>query len=243
MHVAGLFNNPLTVPQVAQALGRLGLDTASRVLDVGCGRGEILAMALERFGCRGVGIDSDLAELERARRRLSFAKERVELYGDPVQDIVLSEPQFTAVFCVGATHAFGEGSRAFPRTLQTLSAAVSPGGSLLIGECIWRQPPAPEYLQFTSFTHDGLRFHADNLKIASRFGLMHVQSTLSTVEAWDDYEGRFWSAAEAQYGIPSLAGDGDVRVDHWISWKRAYLRWGRETLGFALYVFRTPVGG
>ena len=35
------------------------LISASKVLDLGCGRGELLCQIVETFGCHGLGIDKD----------------------------------------------------------------------------------------------------------------------------------------------------------------------------------------
>src|SRR3981081_3734397 len=60
---------------------------AGRVLDVGCGTGEIVARIAARFpGTTVVGIDLDEAHLDRARARCAPFAERVRFqHGDALQ--------------------------------------------------------------------------------------------------------------------------------------------------------------
>ena len=71
-------------------------------------------------------------------------------------------------------------------------------------------------------------------------GLVPLYSVASNQDDWDRYETLQWhAAAEYASGNPD---DPDVpelvaRVAHD---REVYLRWGRETLGWALYLFRKP---
>src|SRR5438093_1567102 len=67
-HGDHLFYNPVSAASVDSMIARLALAPGERVLDVGCGRAEILIRTIERFGVRGTGIDTSEAFLEMARR-------------------------------------------------------------------------------------------------------------------------------------------------------------------------------
>ena len=69
-------------------------------------------------------------------------------------------------------------------------------------------------------------------------GLTLLYTIVSTLDEWDRYEGLRWYAAE-DYALAHPI-DPDVpelleRVRHE---KHDYLRWGRDSLGWALYLFR-----
>ena len=63
--------NPST-PEKMLKIGEVGgLAPGQRVIDFGCGFGEVLVLWAERFGISGVGIDVRPYACERARRRVA----------------------------------------------------------------------------------------------------------------------------------------------------------------------------
>ena len=72
-------------------------------------------------------------------------------------------------------------------------------------------------------------------------GLELAYTLVSSEDDWDEYEGLQWHAA-ANYAR-SHPDDPDVpEIETRVAKDRAtYLRWGRDTLGWALYAFRRPV--
>jgi cyclopropane fatty-acyl-phospholipid synthase-like methyltransferase len=63
------FHNPLDPARVAEVLAGLGLGRGDRVLDAGCGAGELLVGLAERHGCAGTGFDTSEIAIAEARRR------------------------------------------------------------------------------------------------------------------------------------------------------------------------------
>jgi hypothetical protein len=65
-----------------------------------------------------------------------------------------------------------------------------------------------------------------------------VHTVVSSKDDWDRYEGLQWLAT-SRYAR-THAGDPDLaELTQRVSQARAaYLRWGRDTLGWAIYVFR-----
>ncbi len=241
MHVPDLIiNNPLDIEKLSDALEKLDLNESSLVLDVGCGRGELLAMTLERFECRGIGIEPKPDEIERAATRLAFAQDRVTLHAERLQDVDLTDIHPDAAYCIGATHAFGKPGEGLHNTLIALRDLVRPGGRLLIGEGYWRQTPDAQYLAATGMSASDLTTHEANIAIAEQLGLSLTHSDRSTTVEWDRFERLFWDAAEQLIADNPNDDDALETADHWRRWKQAYLQWGRDTLGFGLYLFCTP---
>jgi SAM-dependent methyltransferase len=121
-----------------------GLGPAPRVLDVGCGTGRPLAVALAADGCRVTGVDGAAAMLVHFRAALPGAE---AIHAD-MRTLALGRT-FDAVM---AWHSFfhlsPEDQR---RTLPRLAAHVAPGGRLMFtsgpgeSEAIGQVDGAPVY--------------------------------------------------------------------------------------------------
>lgn len=93
--------NPSATDAIDTALGRLLALTADDVfLDVGCGDGRLLVAAVQRAGCRAVGIEYDpaLAERARVRAREAGVEDRVEVREADALAVDFASLPATAVF-------------------------------------------------------------------------------------------------------------------------------------------------
>ena len=122
-----LFNSPLSSQKAKRLVALLELSPDSRVLDVGCGRGEFLVNALETSGARGIGVDTS-AECNAAARESAAARlaaGQCEFREGRIQSESFEAGSFDAAMCIGSTHAYGEGDTATmtgPVTHATLIA-------------------------------------------------------------------------------------------------------------------------
>lgn len=101
-HSDHVFCSPLTSPKVDQILGLLDLSPGERVLDVGCGKAEVLVCLIERFYVKGVGVDTNRHFLSEAR---SKAVERVSpadlvLHEVDIGNLDASAESFDAAMCM-----------------------------------------------------------------------------------------------------------------------------------------------
>ena len=67
-----------------------------------------------------------------------------------------------------------------------------------------------------------------------------TSQTVSSRSDWDRYEGLQWHAADCF--VRAQADDPDVSelMKRVTKQRDAYLKWGRDTLGWAIYTFRKP---
>jgi hypothetical protein len=79
--------------------------------------------------------------------------------------------------------------------------------------------------------------HQETVEAGVALGLVPRFAITSTDEEWDAYEGLYAASVEAfaveQPDDPEL---GEM-LEQIRSWQEAYRKWGRDTLGFGLYVF------
>lgn len=255
-HADHVICNPVSPSKVDEVLDLMDLPPGARVLDAGCGKAEILMRLIEKRGgeVRGFGVDLNAAFLDEARRgaasrvpagSLELVESDVAAYlrGEAAGDRVGSggdrpgrtvpEP-FDAALCTGSTHAF----QGYRQTLRALARVVRPGGQVLIGEGYWRKDPEEGYLKAIGATRAEFTDHAGNVACAVEEGLVPLYSTVSSGDEWDRYEGLYLRAVERYVSTHPEDPDSSGLRDHIRRWRDAYLRWGRDTLGFGLYLFR-----
>ena len=249
--------NPTSVAKLDEVIGLLDLGPEPRVLDVASGKGEFIIRVAEldlvdrdrvvlvddghhlglEQGVQGVAIDLSpycTADL-RATAPSRIAAAELEILEMDGADYQLASGTFDLASCLGASWTYG----GFHPTLRFLAQAVRPGGCVVVGEPFWKKEPAAEYLASSGIGRDGYGSHAGNVEAGQAEGLIPLLALVSSGDEWDRYETLQWRAA-ARYA-DAHCEDPDVtellaRVE---KSRHEYLNWGRETLGWALYVFAT----
>lgn len=231
--------NPVSAAKVERLIGMLGLTSASRAVDIGCGKAELLIRLSERFGCRGTGVDrggpfADAAT-DAARAR---APGLVTVVHADAKDFVRSQREggYDAALCLGASHALGE----VKSTLTELARLCAPGGHVLLGEGYWKKPPEQAYLDTFGGSAGEVTTHAGNVRHGVNAGLVHVFSAVASEDDWDEYEGQYLRNVELFLAAHPDDPDAEAMRARIRAWNTAYLTWGRETMGFGMYLFRKP---
>ena len=227
--------NPLSEAKVNELVELLALPGAARVLDIACGKAEFVIRTARRWKCQGVGVDISPHCVTEARAKVEAANLAssiviVEANGSEYD----AEPSsFDATACLGASWIWsGLGG-----TLRALSSWTKVGGLVLVGEPFWRRTPSPEHLDAAHLTASTFNTHARNVEVGLGVGLRLLHTIVSSTDDWDRYEGYQWYAAE-RYATQHPA---DPDVPELLARMRAardqYLRWGREEIGWATYMF------
>jgi SAM-dependent methyltransferase len=237
-HTDHVICNPLSIAALDEMVGLLDLPPGPRVLDIACGKGELLVRLVERYRASGVGIDLSphcIRDL-RAKASARVPGADLELLEIDGADFRGEPGSFDLACCLGASWTFGghEG------TLRALAAFVRPGGQVLVGEPYWRQPPSPEYLAAADLRVDEFDTHAANVAAGERLGLTPLYAMPGTAEDFDRYEALQWRAADAWARMHPDDPDRAELLERVIRDRHAYLTWGRDTLGWGLYLFRRP---
>jgi SAM-dependent methyltransferase len=208
---AGLtFNTPLSEDRAAALIELLGED--GEILDLGCGRGELLLRALERRpGAVGTGVDRD--EQEIAAARLAARERGLEARARfALEDVTGWERGGDVAIAIGVAHAWG----GLPGMLAALRSLAP---RILIGDGYWARPPSEAALRGLGAEPDELGSLDELLASvwASGFEVVDVQT--ASLDEWDAFE----STWRAGLGDHPLA---DER-------RRGYEEGYRGALGFA----------
>jgi len=235
--------NPTSIGKVDELIALLDLGPEPRVLDIASGKGEFIVRVAERFGgssgrgVQGVAVDISpycIADLRAtAVRRIPAAElEILEMDG---ADYHPAAGTFDLASCMGGSWVFG-GIRP---TLRFLAQATRPGGCVVVGQPFWKKEPVAEYLGWSGMARDEFGSHAGNVEAGEAEELVPRLALVSSDDEWDRYETLQWRAA-ARYA--DLHPD-DPEVTELLARveksRREYLSWGRDTLGWALYLFAT----
>ncbi|HON37752.1 MAG: class I SAM-dependent methyltransferase [Pseudomonadota bacterium] len=229
--------NPTSEEKLKCLVELLRLPAGARVVDIACGKGEFLIRLAEAYGVRGIGIDISPFFIAEAKRRAEMQVSGLGI--DFIQmdgaDYKPDEPEsLDLVSCIGASWIFG----GHAGTLDALIRMVKPGGWVIVGEPYWRQEPPKEYLEASEVAKEDFGSHFSNAEAGERRGLDLVYTIVSSKDDWDKYEGLQWYAT-AEYAR-THPDDPDLAtvVERVEKAKAAYLRWGRDTFGWAIYLFR-----
>lgn len=228
------YNNPFSVAKIEEVIELLGLNDRATVLDIGSGKAELLIRLVERYQVRALGLELDPSSIQKAHEQAAerIPTDRLELRECDAQTFEAEPDSFDLASSLGACHVYG----GFRSTLERLAYYVRPGGQVLVGDGYWKQEPAQEYLAALETTRGEFQTHAENVATGVSLGLVPMYACVCNEDEWDRFE---WLRMYERYacrkpddpGLPAL-------ITQLHTWRDIYLRWGRDTLGFGLYLFQ-----
>ena len=227
--------NPTSEEKLLLLGKQLGLGPGSRVHVVASGRGGPGLLLARALGCsiEGVEIAPEFCAVAVNRIAEAGLAELVSFrLGDASQEL-LPEEAYDAALCLGASFVWG----GLAGTLDAIEPAVRPGGHVVVGEPYWRRLPLPPDYEDRDEPFTTL---AGTIEILETGDLDVVSVIASSEDDWDRYETPHWSALECW--LAENPGDPDaieVRARHERE-KRKYLRFGREYVGWAIFVGWKP---
>jgi SAM-dependent methyltransferase len=220
-HTGIAIMNPIPAAKLDEVVELLDLPPRGRVVDLGCGKGDLLARIARRYDVDAVGIDRDAQLLAEVPPGINVIVADIETWNR-------GRGAFDLVASVGS-----------PAQLASLAGLVRPGGLVLYGNGYWRGEPSPEYLEALGAPRDELADYAGTVRRGEELGLTPVYAVTAGLDDFDRYEWS-WSLNGERYAAahPDEPGVGEFR--EWIrAGRRRYVDLGgRDTLGFGLFLFR-----
>jgi len=224
--------NPISAEKLLRIGQVMGLQHGQRVIDFGCGYGEMLRLWGEAYGVNGVGIDVRAAACERARHKFARIgwQDRFEIVQARGEEYAFAPASFDVAACIGATFIWGD----FRGTIRGMRDAIRPGGSLAIGEVYWRTafvPPA--YARSEQFPTEPELF-----EVARQEGFEVGFVVRSSQDEWDNYEAGNWRGLLDWLSENPDHPEREQVHKHLRESQDEYTRYGREYVGWAIYVLR-----
>lgn len=229
--------NPLTAEQLATLGDALRMPSGTTVLDLACGKGELLCTWSRDHGVTGTGVDVNPPFVAAARARaeeLGVASAVRFVESDATEFVV--DPPVDVASCLGATW-IGAGVEG---TLDLLERSLRPGGTALVGECFWREVPPDE-----AAVHGSGAAHVDDFSTlpglverVQRHGWDVVEMVLADEHSWDRYVAARWTTMRRFLDEhPDDPDAGAVRAELDAEPVR-YTRYQRRHLGWGVLVLR-----
>ena len=220
--------NPLSPEKLRRLIDYLRLADGDRVVDVGCGKGWLLAEMAAQRRIEAVGLEINPAFATIARRALAPAP-GVQIVDGPALDHPQEPGAFDVALCIGATFALG----GLHGAIDWLARAARPGGRVAIGEPFALRPFPPNVAAHWA-EYD--RTAADIADLMAARGLMVTGVIASSTDDWDHYESQHWRAAAAW--LRAHPDDPDAA---WLAEKaaadcRRHLSEERDCFGWAVFV-------
>jgi hypothetical protein len=196
----------------------------------------MLCRIAARYGavCVGVERSSYFCTEAREKVRSRGLSDLVTLEEVSGEDFNAPEATFDATMCIGAEWVFG----GWTGTLTRLQQWAKPGSTVVAGTPFWTAPPPAAYLETMGFSSDSFSTHAGNVAAGESLGLDLLFAVVSSQDDWDNYMGLSWRAAYDFIRDHPDDPDAAEIEQRTVKDKNAYLRYGRDCLGWATYVFR-----
>ncbi|GAA1679808.1 methyltransferase domain-containing protein [Glycomyces endophyticus] len=224
--------NPFT-PEKLAVLGRAVRPVpGTAVLDLACGKGELLSTWARDHGTTGTGVDISTVFIAAARERadeLGVGDRVAFVHGDASAHV--ADRPVGIASCIGATWIGG----GVAGTVELLRRSLAPGGMMLVGEPYWRLDPPDRA------TVEGCHMSAKDELLAlpellERFGALGcdvVEMVLADQDSWDRYAAAQWlnvrqwldANPDDELAAQMRAELDTAPVTH-VRYQREYLGWG-----------------
>ena len=225
-------HNPFTAEKLATLGAALRMEPGTRMLDLGCGSGEMLCTWARDHGIGGTGIDLSPLFTEQARLRaqeLGVAGRVTFVHGDAAGHVAGEKVGVAA--CLGASWIGG----GVAGTIALLEKSLLPGGIMLIGEPYWLRLPTTEDVARGCLAGSIADFLTLPALLASfaGLGLDVVEMVLADPDSWDRYEAAKWLTMRRWLDAnPHDDFAAEVRAQlasepaRYAAYTREYLGWG-----------------
>ncbi len=224
--------NAYTPEKLATLGAAIGLRPGMSILDLACGKGELLCTWARDHGVTGNGVDISTVFLAAADARAAElgVTGAVAFEHADASSYVAAE-RVDVACCVGATW-IGDG---LSGTLELLEQSLRPGGMLLVGEPYWRLDPPDEetVLGAGAGAREDFCSLAETIELFGAEGWDTVEMVLADQDSWDRSKAAQWLNIRRWLDAnpdDELAPEMRAELTHgparYARYRRDYLGWG-----------------
>lgn len=231
-------NHRILNPFTDEKLMRVGevcrLTPGDRLLDLACGKGEMLCRFADRFGSSGLGVDISEVFLSAARARAAElgVADRVRFSHGNAGQVAVKAGAYDVVSCLGATWIGG----GLVGTIDLMRPLLRHGGLLLVGEPYWREDPPARVLSALGHGGDDFTSLVGTLDRFESAGTELVEMVLADGDSWDRYATAQWWTISEWLRSNASHPDAEAMRDFLGNNRRSYLAYGRRYLGWGVFV-------
>jgi cyclopropane fatty-acyl-phospholipid synthase-like methyltransferase len=225
--------SPAPWPIYRELLSTRSLPERPEILDIGCGKGGILAKSIRLLNGTGIGVElaEGLGHFPTLEARQLQADGKLKFtFEDAGSFFEKTDSTFDLIICIGSSHAVG-GPEGFFRFARK---HLRPQGQLLLGELVWKAKPDPAFLAFLECAEEDQMYSAQLSKLAQQNGLAVQASMACTDEDFEAYEQTLRKNVIDWCNYNNDDPDAAKFAERSNSWWEAREKWARHSLGFEI---------
>jgi len=235
-HANTRFCSPLSSKMVEQVSEMLGLKPGSRVLDLGCGKAEMMIRLASRWQIHGVAVDPSPHYIQAAHEAMAEFCPGGDLHLHEAEPLAFAGDgnPWDVVLCINAARQMN----GYRSALREIQRYVEPGGLIVMGAYYWDDVPQPELASALDLELGDADYDS-RIQTGIEEGLVPVYAVPATQGDLDHYHWVQVYAAEQYCAEHTDSPEIDFLREQTQIMRDSY-RKVRESLGFGIFLFRNP---
>jgi len=226
--------------KIDQLFSLVDIDSLDSIIDFGGGNGEVLVNILSKGKTLGILVDTNSALLEDCMIKYAdlISRGKLEVINQDARGYLKTQTlaSIDCAICIGSSHAFDN----YKSFISEIKPYLKPSGLVIVGEGFWKQRPDEAYLKILGSAESDLMYHHENIEAAENLGLKYLFSNVASEDDWNIWEGRYFLDKELEHSKDGSA-ESLKAIEEIREFRRAQIKFGRETMGFGLYLMVNQV--